>query len=273
MYYRLIKWEIKMFKLLFPIWLSGIMLAIVSGPIGSFIIWRRMSYFGDTLSHASLLGISIGLFFNINPFYTVIIITLLLSLVLLFLEEFSHLTTDSILGVIAHSTFSLGLVLISLMPNLKIDLMNYLFGDLLSVNFFDLINFFVLDIIVLTVLMYNWNKFLAITINIEMAQIDGIKIKSTKLILVSLIALVIGISMKLVGALLVTAMMIIPSAIARRFAYSPEHMIIISIIIGSISVTGGIILSFFFDTPTGPSVILISSILFLFSLIKKIEIN
>lgn len=258
-----------MLKLLLPIWLSGIMLAIVSGPVGSLIIWRRMSYFGDTLSHASLLGISIGILLKINPTYTVIIITLIISLILFVLEDYSHLTIDSILGIISHSAFSLGLIIISLIPNLKIDLINYLFGDLLSVNFFDLIMFFVLDVVVLTIVFYNWNKFLSIIINLEMAQVYGIKIKKTKLILVFLIALVISVSMKLVGALLVTAMMIIPSSIARRFAYSPEHMVLLSTIFGSISVTAGITLSFFFDTPAGPSIILISSVLFLFSLIKK----
>lgn len=258
-----------MFKLLLPIWLSGMMLSILSGSIGPFIIWRRMSYFGDTLSHSSLLGISIGLFFNINPLYTVIILTLLMSIILLSLEQVSYLTTDSLLSIIAHSTFSIGLILISLMPQLKMNLMNYLFGDLLSVNFFDLLIFFFLDIIVLTIIIYNWKNFLLITINEEIAQADGINIKKNKIILVILISLVISISMKLVGALLVTAMMIIPSTIARRFSCSPEKMIIMSIIIGAISVTGGIILSLFFDTPAGPSVVLVSTILFLFSFLKK----
>lgn len=262
-----------MLKLLFPIWLSGIMLAIVSGPIGSFIIWRRMSYFGDTLSHSSLLGVSIGLFFNINPLYTVILLTLLISLILLNLEQISYLTTDSLLSIISHSTFSLGLILIGFLTPIKINLINYLFGDLLSVNFLDLIIFFFLDILVISIILLNWNKFILITINEEVAQADGINIKKNKIILVILISLVISISMKLVGALLVTSMMVIPSTIARRFAYSPEKMIILSILIGSISVTAGITLSLLFDTPAGPSVVLFSTILFLFSFLKKPKLS
>lgn len=259
-----------MIDFLLPIWLSGIMLSIVSGPIGSFIIWKRMSYFGDTLSHASLLGISFGLFLNINPFYTVIIMTLFLSILLLWLEKTSYLTIDSLLSIIAHSTFSLGLILISFMSNVKYNLTNYLFGDLLSVNFLDVFTIFFLDIIVLVTLVLNWNKILLVIINPEIAQVHGINIQRSKLILVILTALVISISMKIVGTLLITSMLIIPSATARRYASSPESMVLISIIIGFLSVTGGLIISMFFDTPIGPSIVLISTLLFLSSILKKI---
>lgn len=259
-----------MMDFLLPIWLSGIMLSIVSGPIGSFIIWKRMSYFGDTLSHASLLGISFGLFFNINPFYTVIMTTLMLSVLLLWLEKTSYLTIDSLLSIIAHSTFSLGLILISFISNLKSNLVNYLFGDLLSVNFSDVLTIFFLDLIVLITLILNWNKILLVIINIEIAQVHGINVQRSKLILVVLTSLVISISMKIVGTLLITSMLVIPSATARRYASSPESMVIISIIIGFLSVTGGLIISMFFDTPIGPSIVLISTLLFLVSIFKKI---
>lgn len=258
-----------MIDLLLPIWLSGIMLAIISGPIGSFLVWRKMSYFGDTLAHSSLLGISCGLFLDINPFYTMVIIMLFLSILLLILEKISYLNTDVLLGILSHSSFSCGLIIISFMSDIRVDLMNYLFGDLLSINFSDIKIIFLLDIIVLMFIFLNWNKILLITINIEMAQVYGINVKKIKLILVILTALVISISIKLVGALLITSMMIIPAATARRFSSSPEKMILFSIFFGSLSVTGGIFLSFFYDTPIGPSIVFISSILFLISIIKK----
>lgn len=259
-----------MMDFLLPIWLSGIMLSIVSGPIGSFIIWQRMSYFGDTLSHASLLGISFGLFFNINLFYAVIIITLILSMLLIWLEKCSYLTIDSLLGIIAHSTFSLGLILISFMSNLKSNLTNYLFGDLLSVNFSDVLTIFFLDLFVLIIFFLNWNKILLMIINIEIAKVCGINVQRIKMLLIILTSLVISISMKIVGTLLITSMLIIPSATARRYASSPEGMVIISIIIGCLSVTGGLIMSIFFDTPVGPSIVLVSTVLFLISILKKI---
>ena len=122
-----------MIELLLPGWLAGMMLACAAGPLGSFVVWRRMSYFGDTLAHASLLGVAFGLLLNINPFYAVIAVTLLLAGGLVWLEKRPHLAIDTLLGIMAHSALSLGLVVVSLMSNVRVDLMAYLFGDLLAV--------------------------------------------------------------------------------------------------------------------------------------------
>lgn len=123
-----------MIELLFPGWLAGIMLACAAGPLGSFVVWRRMSYFGDTLAHASLLGVAFGLLLDVNPFYAVIAVTLLLAGGLVWLEKRPQLAIDTLLGIMAHSALSLGLVVVSLMSNIRVDLMAYLFGDLLAVT-------------------------------------------------------------------------------------------------------------------------------------------
>ena len=158
-----------MIELLLPGWIAGMLLAMAAGPLGSFVVWRRMSYFGDTLAHASLLGVAFGLLFNIEPFYAVIAVTLLLAILLVWLELKPQLSVDTLLGIMAHSALSLGLVVVSLMANVRVDLMAYLFGDLLSVNYQDVISIFIGVVIVLLVIIRSWRPLLSMTINQDMA--------------------------------------------------------------------------------------------------------
>ncbi|HGN1201028.1 TPA: zinc ABC transporter permease subunit ZnuB [Providencia rettgeri] len=258
-----------MIELLLPGWIAGMLLAIAAGPLGSFVVWRRMSYFGDTLAHASLLGVAFGLLLNINPFYAVIAVTLLLALILVWLEKRPQLAVDTLLGIMAHSSLSLGLVVVSLMANVRVDLMAYLFGDLLSVSYEDIITIFIGVIVVCGLLFYRWRALLSITVNPELAFVDGINIQRLRLLLMLVTALTIGIAMKFVGALIITSLLIIPAATARRFARTPEQMAFIAVLIGMIAVTGGLTFSAFYDTPAGPSVVLVSAILFVLSLAIK----
>lgn len=258
-----------MIELLLPGWTGGVMLALAAGPLGSFVVWRRMSYFGDTLAHASLLGVAFGLLLNINPFYAVIAVTLLLSLGLVWLERRPHLAIDTLLGIMAHSALSLGLVVVSLMSNVRVDLMAYLFGDLLSVTPVDLITIAAGVALVLAILSWQWRALLSITISPEMAQVDGVNIQRTKLLLMLVTALTIGVSMKFVGALIITSLLIIPAATARRFARSPEQMAAVAVVIGILAVTAGLTFSAFYDTPAGPSVVLSAAVMFVLTMVKK----
>ena len=213
-----------MIELLLPGWLAGMMLACAAGPLGSFVVWRRMSYFGDTLAHASLLGVAFGLLLNINPFYAVIAVTLLLAGGLVWLEKRPHLAIDTLLGIMAHSALSLGLVVVSLMSNVRVDLMAYLFGDLLAVTPQDLIAIAIGVVIVIGILLWQWRPLLAMTISPDLAFVDGVKLQRVKLLLMLVTALTIGVAMKFVGALIITSLLIIPAATARRVARTPEQM-------------------------------------------------
>ncbi|AVJ17997.1 zinc ABC transporter permease subunit ZnuB [Serratia rhizosphaerae] len=258
-----------MIELLFPGWLAGILLATAAGPLGSFVVWRRMSYFGDTLAHASLLGVAFGLLLDINPFYAVIAVTLLLALLLVWLERRPQLSLDTLLGIMAHSALSLGLVVVALMSDVRVDLMAYLFGDLLSVTTDDIAMIAVGVAIVLLVLYWQWRNLLSMTISPEMAHVDGVNLARTRIVLMMVTALTIGLAMKFVGALIITSLLIIPAATARRFARTPEQMAGIAVLVGMLAVTGGLTFSAFYDTPAGPSVVLCAAILFVFSLSKK----
>lgn len=258
-----------MIELLLPGWLAGILLACAAGPLGSFVVWRRMSYFGDTLAHASLLGVAFGLLLNVNPFYAVIAVTLCMALGLVWLERRPHLAIDTLLGIMAHSALSLGLVVVSLMGNVRVDLMAYLFGDLLSVTLDDIITIALGVAIVCGVLAWQWRNLLAMTISPDLAHVDGVNLQRTKMLLMLITALTIGVAMKFVGALIITSLLIIPAATARRFARTPEQMAAVAVLMGMISVTGGLAFSAFYDTPAGPSVVLASALLFILSMSKK----
>ncbi|OWO82657.1 zinc ABC transporter permease [Photorhabdus luminescens] len=258
-----------MIELLFPGWLAGVLLSIAAGPLGSFVVWRRMSYFGDTLAHASLLGVAFGLLLNISPFYAIIAVTLILAIMLAWLEKRPQLAIDTLLGIMAHSALSLGLVVVSLMSNVRVDLMAYLFGDLLSVTYEDIWLIAIGVAIVITLLFWQWNALLSITISQEMAFVDGIKIQRLRILLMLVTALTIGLAMKFVGALIITSLLIIPAATARRFARTPEQMAGIAIAVGMLAVTGGLAFSAVYDTPAGPSVVLCAAVMFIISLISK----
>ncbi|MBG6247848.1 MULTISPECIES: zinc ABC transporter permease subunit ZnuB [Symbiopectobacterium] len=258
-----------MIDILLPGWLAGIFLACAAGPLGSFVVWRRMSYFGDTLAHTSLLGVAIGFLLDINIYYAVILVTLLLALGLVWLERRPYLAIDTLLGIMAHSALSLGLVVVSLMNNIRVDLMAYLFGNLLSVTTQDLWLIGPGVLVVIAIMCWQWRSLLSMTISQELAHVDGVNLQRTRLILMLVTALTIGLAMKFVGALIITSLLIIPAATARSFARTPEQMAGLAVVLGMLAVTGGLIFSAFYNTPAGPSVVLSASFLFMLSLIRK----
>ncbi|MFC0308441.1 zinc ABC transporter permease subunit ZnuB [Gallibacterium trehalosifermentans] len=258
-----------MFDIIFPAWLTGMLLSLITAPLGAFVVWRKMAYFGDTLSHSALLGIALGIVLNLNPYLAIIMLIILLALALVWLENNTHFAVDTLLGIIAHTSLSLGVVTIGLIGGIRVDLMNYLFGDLLAINYQDLLWIGIGVVVVFSILCYSWSGLISATVNPELAQIEGINVKRSRLILMLLTAITIGLSMKFVGALIITSLLIIPAATARRFARTPESMALIAIMISMLAVSGGLLLSAFYDTAAGPSVVLCSSLLFIFSLFKK----
>jgi zinc transport system permease protein len=251
-----------MFELLLPAAISGFLLVCITGPLGSFIVWRRMSYFGDTLAHSSLLGVAIGFLLNITFIYSVIFFMVLIAGLLVWLEAHSKISLDTLLGILAHSSLSLGLVVISLMPNLRVDLMGYLFGDLLSVGWSD-VRFIGMGVLLIAILLcWQWRSLIAVTVNEDLAHVEGIHVRRTRFFLTLITALTIGIAMKFVGALLITSLLVIPAASARRFSNTPEKMAGLAIVFGFLSVIGGLVLSAYYNTPAAPSVVLFAALFF-----------
>lgn len=242
---------------------GGLGIAAVAGPLGSFVVWRRMAYFGDTLAHSALLGVALGFLFDINLNLAVVVCCVMLALLLVSLQRQHLVATDTLLGIMAHSSLSLGLVTVSLLDSVRIDLMEYLFGDLLAISPQDLYWIYGGGLLVLLVLWRLWDQLLAITINEELAQVEGVQVTWVRLALMLLIATVIAVAMKLVGILLITSLLVIPAAAARRLSQTPEQMAIFASLLGMLAVAGGISASWYWDTPAGPSVVVCSLLEFL----------
>ena len=255
-----------MLEFLFTALAAGIGIALVTGPLGAFVVWRKMAYFGDTLAHASLLGIAGGVLLSINTTAAVIVTCMIIAIILVSLQQQKHIASDTLLGILSHSTLACGLIAISLLPDININLMGFLFGDLLAVTNADLYLIYTGVGIVFGLLAFLWKPLLAITVNEELAKIDGRPVTAIRLSLMFMLATVIAIAMKVVGILLITALLIIPAATARRFSKSPHQMAILASALGCLAVIGGVFSSFEFDTPTGPSVVLTSALLFLMSM-------
>lgn len=242
---------------------GGIGIAALAGPLGAFVVWRRMAYFGDTLAHSALLGIAMGFLFDINLNLAVVVCCVILAVLLVSLQRQHLVATDTLLGIMAHSALSLGLVAVSLLEHVRVDLMEYLFGDLLAIAPADLWWIYGGGLVVMLLLWRLWNPLLAITINEELAQVEGVPVARVRLALMLLIAVVIAVAMKLVGILLITSLLIIPAAAARRLSQTPEQMAIFASLLGMLAVIGGISASWFWDTPAGPSVVVSALVEFL----------
>ena len=248
--------------------IAGLGVALVTGPLGCFVIWRRLSFFGDTLSHSALLGVTLAVSFDINIAFSVFIISSAVALILLKLQKTTNLPGDALLGLLAHSSLAVGLVAIGFLSFIRFDIMGLLFGDILSVTKNDLIIIWVGGAIILFVLKLIWKPLFASTVNYELAEAEGLNPDRAKAIFTILMAAVIAISIKMVGLLLITGMLIIPAAMARNISDSPQKMVIFSVIGGLLSVILGLYSSLEFNTSSGPSIIAAALVLFILSLSK-----
>ncbi|WP_347330144.1 zinc ABC transporter permease subunit ZnuB [Marinimicrobium locisalis] len=251
--------------------LSGLGVALVAGPLGALVVWRRMAYFGDTLAHSALMGVTFGLLLNVNLNLAVAVGCLLLALVLVALQHNRLLATDTLLGILSHSTLALGLVMVSLFTNSRIDLLGYLFGDILSASATDVVTVWVISVVVSALLLLLWRPLLAITVHEDLAHVEGVPVTAVRTALMLLMALVIAIAMKVVGVLLITALLIIPAATSRRLTHTPETMALGASLLGALSVAGGLGASFIWDSPAGPSIVLCATVAFVLSLLKRAD--
>ena len=246
--------------------IGGIGVALVAGPLGCFIIWRKLAYFGDTLSHSALLGVALALLFEVNITLAVFAVSVAVSLLLVLLQRRASLSSDALLGLLAHSALAVGLVVLAFMTWVRVDLMGFLFGDILSITTFDLAMIWGGGISVLVVLAMIWRSLFAATVSYELAIAEGVKPDQVNIIFMVLMAAVIAFSLKIVGVLLITAMLIIPAATARRLSSSPEQMAFYAVLVGVVSVWLGLFGSLELDTPAGPSIVVAALMCFIMSL-------
>jgi zinc transport system permease protein len=247
--------------------IAGLAVALVSGPVGCFIVWRRMAYFGESLAHSGLLGVGLGLLMNFNITLGAVATATVLALLLLTLRRQQGLATDTLLGVLSHTALALGLIVVGLATGAASDHMDILFGDVLTVSTQDVWAVWIGAGLVLLSLSFMWRDLIATSVHEELARAEGVKVERIELAFILLIAVMTAIAMKIVGLLLITALMVIPAATARRLATTPERMAVLAATFAGLSVIGGLLSSAFIGGASGPCVVLAASSFFALTLL------
>lgn len=241
---------------------AGVGVAAVAGPLGCFVAWRRMAYFGETVAHAALLGIALAVLVDTLPALGAVVACAAVAVLMSALERQTKVAADTLLAILAHGTLSIGLLVLAFMERVRVDLMGYLFGDILAVTAADVAFIYAGGALVLAVLAGLWRPLLAITVHEEMARVEGVPVARVRLAFALLVAVAVALAMKVVGVLLVISLLMIPAGTARWWARAPAAAAVAAALVGTVSVTAGLAASYAFDTPAGPSIVAAALVLF-----------
>ena len=241
--------------------LAGLGVALAAAPLGCFVVWRRMAYFGDATAHAAILGVALSLALSMSIFAGALTIALAMALLVTRLSERGY-GVDTLLGVLAHSALAFGLVAVTFVQGARLDLSAYLFGDILAVSKTDLLVIWAGAALVLGLLWARWTALLTATLSADLAYASGIDPRREQLVLTLALAVVVAVAIKVVGALLIGAMLLIPAAAARALTGTPERMALVAALIGGVAALGGMALAFRLDTPTGPTMVCVAALIF-----------
>ncbi len=252
--------------------LAGIGVALATGPLGSFVVWRRMAYFGDATAHAAILGVAVALAFQVSIQAGTLGVALAMALAVNSLAERGS-SVDTSLGVLSHSALAIGLVAFSLIKGPKISLKSFLFGDILSVGVSDLAVIWGGAALVVGLLVWRWQALLTSTLNEELAASVGIGPHRERMVLTLSLAVVVAVALKVVGALLISALLIIPAAAANNISRTPEAMAVVAALIGGVSAVAGLMASLFADVPAGPAIVTAAAAIYLISLVFSVRLR
>jgi zinc transport system permease protein len=242
--------------------IAGVGVALICGPLGAFVVWRRMAFFGHTLAHSSLLGVALGYLLHFDMTLGMFAVSLLLAGLLYVAEQRKTLTTDTVLGVLAHTALAAGIVMMAFLDTLRTDLLSLLFGDILSVREVDIYWIYGGGAVVMVALAVIWRSLLALTVHEEMAEVEGVNVTLVRFVFIVLLAIVIALSLKIVGLLLITSLLVIPAAAARHLSKTPEQMAVFAALIGCVTVVAGLAESFVWDLPSGGAIVLTAAAIF-----------
>ena len=241
---------------------AGVGVALVTGALGCFVVWRRMAYFGDSLAHSALLGVALGLLYHFSVNLGILLVCSAFAAMLVWLQHKRVLSTDTLLGILAHSALSAGIIAVGLLDGVNVDLFAYLFGDILSVTTGDIYRIYIGGAVALVALVVAWPSLVLMTLSDDLARAEGVPTLWMQMLLVALMTAVVAASIHIVGILLITSLLVIPAATARRLTHSPEAMAVVAAVLGVIAVIAGVAGSVHFDTPSGPSIVVAAAVLF-----------
>lgn len=238
---------------------AALSLVIIAAPLGSVVVWNRMSYLGETMAQASLLGVALSLLFQVDITMSVLAATIAAAFLLITLTRQHLVATDSILGLMHHGFLALGIIAISSVTGQSVDLVSYLFGDVFAVSQTDLYWIGGVSILIVAVMSQLWTPLIRLAVHEDLARAEGVRAAAVQTAFLVLLAVTIAVAIKIVGILLAIAFLIVPSIAARPFATTPEGMVVTGALVGSLCVGLGIALSVGFDVPGGPAIVLIMS--------------
>ncbi|QXT41403.1 metal ABC transporter permease [Gymnodinialimonas ceratoperidinii] len=248
--------------------LAGIGVALAAGPLGSFVVWRRMAYFSDATAHASILGVAMALAFDISIFSGALLMAIIMALGVQSLTSRGR-SMDTALGVLSYSALAIGMVAVSLTSGVRIDISALLFGEILIVQGADLALIWGGAAVVFALLWWRWSALLTATVSPELAQAAGLNPRVEQFILTIALALTVAVAIKVVGVLLIGALLIIPAAAARPFSSTPERMAVLATVGGVVSVLVGLSAAWEFDVLAGPAIVCAAAALFVTSMLVQ----
>ena len=246
--------------------LAGLIMVVIAAPMGCLMVWQRLAFLSDTLGHAAVLGVGLGLLLQIEPIFGVLAVALVIVFSLSRVSSFNSALSETTLAIISHTGLAGGIILVGLLPGPAVNLEAILFGDLLATTSADLLNLLLTTVLLLVLLLRHWRAFVAVSVSREIAQAEGIEVRRIQFLMYIMIALLVAVMMKVMGVLLIAAMLVIPTTSARLFSRSPEQMVYISGLYGLFALGGGITSSFHFDWQTGPAIVVSATVLLLLTL-------
>lgn len=251
--------------------LAGLAVVSATGVLGVFLLWRRMAYFGDALAHSALLGVALGIILGTSEHIFVLVIGCLIAFIMAWVQHNPRLGNDTMLGILGHGSLALGLVVLHFASGQSGQVEAYLFGDILLLQTQDVYLACLLSVVVSVVMWRCWQPLLLMTIHHDLAQAEGVNTRLYSLIYMILIALVVAVAMRVVGILLLTALLIIPAAAARNLSRTPEQMVLWSMGLGAVALCMGLQSSWWFDSPAGPSIVVVATLIFILAQLKRVE--
>ena len=246
--------------------IAGLIMVAIAAPMGCLMVWQRLAFLSDTLGHAAVMGVGLGLLLEVTPVFGVLAVALLIVFSLSRVNTFNSALSETTLAIISHTGLAGGIILVGLLPTQAVNLEAILFGDLLATTSADLIRLLITTVVLLLLLLHHWRSFVAVSVSREIAQAEGIEVRKVQLLMYIMIALLVAVMMKVMGVLLIAAMLVIPTTSARLFSRSPEQMVAVSALYGLGALAGGITSSFHFDWQTGPAIVVSATMLLLITL-------
>lgn len=265
--------------------IAPLVLAVIAGPVGCLIVWRRMAYFGDAIAHSALLGVAVGLFIGFAPNIGVALISAFFAVLLVYLQHRRKLSIDTLLGILAHGALALGLLLVFWSAvetghgvhneaEHKIDphqlLETYLLGSLENISMHQNITLIIGAIVIGIILKLIWEPLILMTLNMDLAKAEGVPTLRLQYIMMGIMTSLVVMGMQITGVLFITSLLIIPAAAARQISTTPEKMIIWAIIFAFSGVSIGYLASKLADLPPGPAIISTLTTIFIISLLISI---